>query len=134
MSRERLKDTYILVVDDDDDIRTSFELALKMEGATTAVAGDGSAAITQCHDNEFDAVVLDMMLPKASGFVVLEKITQLEDPPVVIMVTANQGKRHMAYAEALGVHAYLNKPVSLQNLVDTLVDLLEQQDALANDE
>ena len=74
MSIERLKDLHILVVDDDPDIRSSFELALKMEGAETAIAGDGSAAITACNENDFDAVVLDMMLPKASGFVVLENL------------------------------------------------------------
>ena len=69
------------------------------------------------------------MLPKRSGFLVLEKINEIDEPPVVVMITANQGKRHMAYAKALGVHAYMIKPVSLQRLVDTLVELLEVRDA-----
>ncbi|MHC4208769.1 MAG: hypothetical protein ACYSWT_03540 [Planctomycetota bacterium] len=43
---------------------------------------------------------------------------------MVVMITANQGKRHMAYAEALGVDAYLVKPVPLQRLVEMLVGLL----------
>jgi CheY-like chemotaxis protein len=72
-----------------------------------------------------DAVVLDMMLPKRSGFLVLEKIMEDANPPVVVMVTANQGKRHQTYAQNLGVHAYMTKPVSLQRLVDTLVRLLD---------
>jgi DNA-binding response OmpR family regulator len=72
-------------------------------------------------------VVLDMMLPKASGFVVMEKIREMATPPVVVMVTANQGKRHQQYAHDLGVHAYMNKPVSLQRLVETIVKLLEQR-------
>jgi DNA-binding response OmpR family regulator len=64
------------------------------------------------------------MLPKRSGFLVLERLKQRDEPPVVVMITANQGKRHMAYAESLGVDAYLVKPVPLQRLVETVVRLL----------
>jgi len=49
--------------------------------------------------------------------------------PIVVMLTANLGKRHMVYARDLGVHAYLTKPVSLARLVDTIVDLLSDQPA-----
>jgi len=101
---------------------------MRAEGAVTSVAADGSAAVLACQTNRPDAVVLDMMLPKASGFVVMEKIREMPQPPVVVMVTANLGKRHQVYAQDLGVHAYLNKPVSLQRLVATLVKLLEQRD------
>ena len=65
-----------------------------------------------------------MMLPKRSGFIVLERLKKLGSPPVVVMITANMGKRHMAYAEDLGVDAYLVKPVPLQRLVDTVIQLL----------
>ena len=130
---DRLADRVILVVDDDDDIRSSFEFAVRAEGAEVRSASDGNMAISETNDGEVDAVILDMMLPKRSGFLVLEKLTQMSDPPVVIMVTANQGRRHKLYAESLGVHAYLNKPVALQRLVDTLVELLEQADVLADD-
>ena len=71
-----------------------------------------------------DPVVLDMMLPKRSGFLVLERIKQQPEPPVVVMITANLGRRHMAYAESIGADAYLTKPVPLQRLVDTVVELL----------
>jgi len=134
MAHDRLTDCNILIVEDDEDIRSSFELALRAEGAEIIVAGDGSSAIARCQAGDVDAVVLDMMLPKASGFVVLEKLQELEDRPVVVMVTANQGRRHMAYAESLGVDAYLNKPVSLQVLIDTLADLIDSQDASYEEE
>ena len=77
-----------------------------------------------------EAVVLDMMLPRRSGFLVLEKIMELDEDhrPIVVMVTANQGRRHMEYAKSLGVSAYLYKPVALERLVDTVVDLLEAHD------
>ncbi len=129
MPTQRLSGRLVLLVDDDADILSSMNLAMKAEGAQTATAADGSSALLTYQAMDPDAIVLDVMLPKASGFVVLEKLMQDDDPPPVVMVTANQGKRHMAYAESLGVHAYLYKPVSLQRLVDTVVRVIEQAEA-----
>jgi DNA-binding response OmpR family regulator len=134
MSTPRLRDRHVLIVDDDPDILGSIELAVRSEGARTTTAGDGATAVHLGHSLQPDAVVLDMMLPRQSGFLVLEKLHEQDDPPVVVMITANQGRRHMEYARALGVSAYLNKPVALQRLVDTLVDLLAERDALEADE
>ncbi len=124
MSTTRLQGKKVLFVDDDEDILSSIDLAMRAEGATTETVTDGNAAVDACHQGDPDAVVLDMMLPKRSGFLVLEKIKTLARPPIVVMVTANLGKRHMAYAQDLGVDAYLVKPVPLQRLVETLVRLL----------
>lgn len=129
MTSPRLQSRHVLIVDDDEDILSSIDLAMRAEGAVTSKASDGSAAVLACQTAPPDAVVLDMMLPKASGFVVMEKIREMPSPPVVVMVTANQGKRHQQYAHDLGVHAYMNKPVSLQRLVETIVRLLEQRDS-----
>jgi DNA-binding response OmpR family regulator len=124
MTTARLQGKKVLIVDDDEDILGSIDLALRAEGAATETVTDGNAAVNACDEDGPDAVVLDMMLPKRSGFLVLEKIKQQTEPPVVVMITANQGKRHMAYAKALGVDAYLVKPVPLQRLVEIVVDLL----------
>ena len=99
---------------------------MRAEGAETTAVADGNAALNACHTTVPDAVVLDMMLPKRSGFLVLEKIIEQENPPPVVMVTANKGRRHHAYAKSLGVTAYLTKPVPLQRLVDTVVDLIDE--------
>ncbi|HRQ75221.1 MAG TPA: response regulator [Phycisphaerales bacterium] len=125
MQTRRLQNRLVLIVDDDEDILSSIELAMRAEGASTRTAADGNAALVACQEFEPDAVVLDMMLPKRSGFLVLEKIVEQDDPPVVVMLTANQGKRHQAYAHSIGVHAYLNKPVSLDRLIETIAGLLE---------
>ena len=66
-----------------------------------------------------------MMLPKRSGFLVLEKIKRLPHAPRVIMVTANEGKRHQQYAENLGVDGYLLKPVRLERLIKLAHDILQ---------
>ena len=131
MTSNRLQARKILIVDDDEDILSSIELVMRAEGAMTTMATDGNAAVSMVHAVQPDAVVLDMMLPKRSGFLVLEKLTEVDEPPVVVMITANQGRRHMAYAESLGVHAYLIKPVSLERLVDTVVDLLDDRAGLS---
>ncbi len=128
MTARRLESRTILIVDDDEDILGSIDLVMRAEGAITATVTDGNAAVSMAHSGRPDAVILDMMLPRRSGFLVLEKIMEDEDPPVVVMITANQGKRHMAYAKAMGVDAYLIKPVPLQKLVDTVVDLLEDDE------
>lgn len=115
----------VLVVDDDPDILGSIRLALRGEGAEVEPVSDGNAAVLAFQAERPDLVVLDMMLPKRSGFLVLEKIQSSPAPPPVIMVTANQGRRHMAYAQSLGVSAYLYKPVSLQRLLDVAVELVK---------
>lgn len=121
---ERLQGIHALVVDDDPDICAGIELALRTEGATTETARDGAAAIRAVSQRTPDLVVLDVMLPAASGFVVLEKIRALPDAPPVIMVTANQGRRHAVYAQGLGASAYFYKPVPLARLLDRAVELV----------
>ena len=124
---QRLDGFTILIVDDDIDILESMELAMRAEGAETHTAEDGTAAVSVCSSVEPDAVILDMMLPKRSGFLVLEEFASMNHPPIVVMVTANQGKRHMAYAKSLGVASYLVKPVGLDRLINTVSCLLHEQ-------
>jgi DNA-binding response OmpR family regulator len=122
----RLENHKILIVDDDPDILESFDLAMRAEGATTITSEDGTEAVFAALEHNPDAVILDMMLPKRSGFLVLEELLKMETPPIVVMVTANEGKRHMAYAKTLGVAAYLIKPVGLDRLIDTVSFLLQE--------
>jgi DNA-binding response OmpR family regulator len=122
----RLTDVKVLIVDDDRDILESMDAAFQSEGALTQCAMDGNEAVRICREEPPDIVILDMMLPKRSGFLTLEKIKGCEDSPIVIMVTANEGKRHQAYAESLGVDRYLQKPVPLGKLLDTAVALLKE--------
>ena len=125
----RLDGVRILIVDDDRDILETLETALEAEGAVTETIGDGNAAVIRCAEDPPDLVVLDMMLPGRSGFLALEKIKGREDSPLVIMVTANDGKRHQAYAESLGVDGYMIKPVPLEQLIARAERLVAQRAA-----
>tara|TARA_R100000687_G_C6429511_1_gene154961 strand:- start:752 stop:1210 length:459 start_codon:yes stop_codon:yes gene_type:complete len=123
-----LDDVRVLIVDDEKDILDSIEAAFQSEGALTLTAMDGDEAVRICDQDPPDIVILDMMLPKRSGFLALEKIKGKEDSPIVIMVTANEGKRHQAYGESLGVDAYMQKPVPLGLLLNKAADLLDARD------
>ncbi len=124
----RLSDVRVLIVDDERDILEAFEAAFLSEDALTLTASDGDEAVRICNEDPPDIVILDMMLPKRSGFLVLERIKGLESSPIVIMVTANEGQRHQAYGESLGVDAYMQKPVPLTLLLDKAVELLDARD------
>lgn len=127
MEELRLQDKKILVVDDDRDVQASINHALQAEGAQTRTCSDGNSAVRICETEQPDLVVLDMMLPKRSGFLVLERIKRMSCPPRVVMVTANEGKRHQEYAENLGVDGYLLKPVRLERLITLSMELLGNQ-------
>lgn len=115
----------VLIVDDDRDIRDSVDAAFKAVGAETITCGDGNSAVRLSLDHKPDLVILDMMLPGRSGFLVLEKIKGFDDSPIVIMITANEGHRHKDFAEGLGADLYLEKPVSLEFMITESARLLD---------
>ena len=121
---QRFANRTIAIVDDDPDILQSIELAFRHEGARTLTAPDGLGALHIVREDRQDLLVLDMMLPRSSGLLVLEKLHEEGSSLPVIMVTANQGKRHREFALGLGARAYLCKPVSLVRLLDTAAGLL----------
>lgn len=122
----RLEDVKVLIVDDDRDVLESIDAAFQAEGALTQVALDGNEAVRICREEPPDLVILDMMLPRRSGFLVLEKIKGFSDSPAVIMVTANEGRRHEAYAMSLGADRYMLKPVPLERLLAAAVDVVAE--------
>ncbi len=125
----KLEGKKILVVDDDRDIRIAMEMALKDLGPEVTSVGDGNQAVRQIEESEPDLVVLDMMLPKRSGFLVLERVKRDRTPgekPFVIMVTGNLGNRHKIYAERLGVDKYITKPFRMNKLLEAITELLDE--------
>ena len=117
----------ILLVDDDRDIVTAMKAALEDLGPEIVSAADGNEAVELNEQHNPDLVVLDMMLPKRSGFLVMDKLRKGKkpgEPPRVIMITANLGSRHKTYAESLGVEVYLNKPFRMERLVEAVKKLL----------
>ncbi|MBU4270848.1 MAG: response regulator [Planctomycetes bacterium] len=115
----------ILLVDDDREIIESMRFALTAAGYEIFVARDGNQGLALAERENPDLVILDMMMPKRSGFLVLEKLRRTRPVPIrIIMVTANEGSRHKAYAETLGVDDYIRKPFAMGRLLDSVHRLL----------
>jgi DNA-binding response OmpR family regulator len=115
----------ILLVDDDAEIVESLRLALESNGYTVLIARDGNQGLALSERENPDLVILDMMMPKRSGFLVLEKMRRTRDTPLrVIMITANEGSRHKAYAEMLGVDDYIRKPFPMDRLIESVERLI----------
>jgi DNA-binding response OmpR family regulator len=115
----------ILLVDDDPEIIEALRYALEAKGYAILVARDGNQGLAMAEREDPDLVILDMMMPKRSGFLVLEKLRRTRPVPVrVIMITANEGSRHKAYAEMLGVDDYIRKPFAMDRLVESVDRLL----------
>ena len=115
----------ILIVDDDPEIVDAIRYALQNKGYEVLVARDGNQGLAMAERDDPDLVILDMMMPKRSGFLVLEKLRRTRPVPLrVIMITANEGSRHKAYAEMLGVDDYIRKPFGMDRLVDSVGRLL----------
>jgi DNA-binding response OmpR family regulator len=117
---QTLDGKHVLLVDDDADILTSMQAAFEPTGATVESASNGNKAVELAEKSQPDLVVLDMMLPGRSGFLVLERLKSKKprnSKPFVIMITGNTGARHKMYAESLGVSEYMTKPVKMDKLV-----------------
>ena len=115
----------ILLVDDDAEIIESMRTVLEAKGYTVMIARDGNQGVALAEKELPDLVVLDMMMPKRSGFLVLERLRRSQQTPLrIIMVTANEGSRHRAYAEMLGVDDYIRKPFAMDRLLKSVSRLL----------
>ncbi len=116
----------VLLVDDDNDIIESMRTVLEAKGYKVMVARDGNAGLTIAERENPDLVILDMMMPKKSGFLVLEKLKGRPGGLIpTIMITGNEGSRHRAYAEMLGVRDYIRKPFAMEKLVKSVEQILE---------
>jgi DNA-binding response OmpR family regulator len=120
----------ILIVDDEPNIVISLEYLLKREGWETVVAADGQAALDALASGPApDLVVLDVMLPKLNGFEVCRRIRA--DPRWrtlrVLILTAKGRDTEIAKGVGLGADAYVTKPFSTRDLVESIRQLLPQR-------
>jgi DNA-binding response OmpR family regulator len=110
----------ILVVDDDVELSDGLRSVLERQGFRVLQARDGQQAKAQIYNQRPDLVILDMMMPRMGGYPVLEHFRDKPDAPPIIMITANEGSRHKAYAEYLGVVDYIRKPFAMERLLEAV--------------
>lgn len=118
----------IVLIEDDREISSTMTTVLQNAGYTVDTAPNGVDGRKLIEDKNPDLVITDMMMPRMGGFPVLEYLTELDSPPRVIMITANEGSRHKAYAEMLGVSDYLRKPFAMDVLLETIEKVLSAEE------
>ncbi len=118
----------ILVVDDDQELSDGLRIVLERQGHRVLQARDGQQGKQMVYQHHPDLVILDMMMPRMGGYPVLEHFRGKPDAPAIIMITANEGSRHKAYAEYLGVVDYIRKPFAMERLLESVERGLNQNE------
>jgi DNA-binding response OmpR family regulator len=109
----------VLLVEDDDGIRTSVRMALEDQGYRVAEAADGETALQRFRDQPADLVVLDLMLPGMDGFECCRQVRRLSDAPIVIVSARGDSHDVVAGLEA-GADDYVRKPFDVPELTARL--------------
>ena len=117
----------VLVIDDDPDIRDAVRDVLQDRGLKVICAPDGDSGLSRAILDRPDLVIVDMMMPGTSGFVVLERLKRTQQRLPVIMLSGNDSDHQRAYAEFLGVDKFLDKPVRAGILFDSVRSLLPME-------
>ena len=116
----------VLVVDDDPDVRDAVETALELEGHRVETANDGLAALKRLAQVEFDAVVLDVLMPHLDGFEVCRRLRAAGSRTPVLIVTARDSEQDTIRGLDLGADDYLVKPFALGELLARVRALLRR--------
>ena len=116
----------VLVVDDDPDVREAVETALELEGHRVTTATDGLAALQRLAQSEFDAVVLDVLMPNLDGFEVCRRLRAAGNRTPVLILTARDAEEDTIRGLDLGADDYLVKPFALGELLARVRALLRR--------
>ncbi len=106
----------VLVVDDDNLLRKLIADQLERTEFDAVPAGSGQEALQVLRETDYDVVLLDIMMPDLSGLEALRQIRQFEDPPEVIMLTADTSLTTGVEAMRHGAYDYLTKPATLDEM------------------
>ena len=101
----------VLIVDDEEMIRNVLKEYVEFEGNEAYEAADGMEAVRLCRDNDYDVVLMDVMMPKLDGFSAVKEIKKLKDVPV-IMLSARGEEYDKLFGFEIGVDDYVTKPFS----------------------
>ncbi|MGN1405674.1 MAG: response regulator transcription factor [Erysipelotrichaceae bacterium] len=117
--------TRILVADDEHDICEMIERYAQHEGYETKGVHDGLQALSLCQNEEFDIIIMDIMMPVMDGYTASRKIREIKDTPI-IMLSARGEAYDKLYGFDLGVDDYVTKPFSPQELMARIKAILRR--------
>jgi Response regulators consisting of a CheY-like receiver domain and a winged-helix DNA-binding domain len=120
--------TRILIVEDEQHLAEGLRFNLEADGFEVGIAGDGEAALEKLAENDFDAVVLDVMIPKLNGFTVARRMREMENFTPILMLTALGNPEDVLQGFAAGADDYLPKPFDLEIFLARLNGLLRRRE------
>ena len=118
----------ILVVDDEALIRDVVREYLQLDGFSVVEASDGDEALDKFQQEQFDLVIMDIMMPKKDGFQTLKEMKQIKDIPV-LMLSARGEEFDKLIGFDLGIDDYVTKPFSPKELVARVKVITKRRDA-----
>ena len=120
----------ILIVDDEKDIVTLISRYAHREGYDVSTTDDGSKAIELCRKEDFDLIVMDVMMPDTDGFTACRKIHEMKDIPV-LMLSARGTEYDKLFGFEVGVDDYVTKPFSPKELMARIKVILRRHESAA---
>lgn len=118
----------ILVVEDERKLARFIELELTHEGYEVDTANEGQTAIMKIMNNEYDAIVLDLMIPIIDGLEVTRRVRKFSNVPIIIL-TARDAIKDKVEGLDLGANDYMTKPFAMEELLARLRALIRTKDA-----
>jgi len=119
--------TKVLIVEDDAGLRQGLEINLRLENYETSQAADGEEAIQLFHSESPDLILLDLMLPKKSGFEVLDHVRRYSKVPVILL-TARGAETDKVRGLRGGADDYVTKPFGLQELFARIAAVMRRSE------
>jgi ATP-dependent Lon protease len=123
----RLQASQVLVVDDEEIARTNLEYILRKDGHQVAAAANGLEALEKLKAQEFDLVLSDLKMEKMDGLQLLESVKQLAPQTEIVMITGYATVSTAVDAMRKGAAHYLSKPLNLDELRDTIRDIISKK-------
>ncbi len=115
----------VLIVDDEEMIRGVLKEYVEFEGGTAYEAEDGMQAVKLCRENDFDIILMDVMMPKLDGFSAVKEIKKFKNIPV-IMLSARGEEYDKLFGFEIGVDDYVTKPFSPKEVMARIHALLKR--------
>ncbi len=127
MSSDGLKEINILLVEDEENLAHGLEYNLIEEGYKVSLAKDGREALKLFDENEFDLIVLDIMLPYFNGFEIAKHVREKHPQMPILMLTARTQVEDRVKGLELGADDYLTKPFHLKELLLRIKGMLKRK-------
>lgn len=117
---------HLLITDDDSDFRTTLRAVLEPRGFRMSEAADGSEAVRIVHEREIHLVLMDMHMPRVTGLQAIREVKQINAQLPCILISAALDDQIVRQAEQIPVFSILSKPVSIQELTQTVIQALDK--------